>query len=515
MPSLRSSKVKPRSSFLRRVVVGAVGFGLVGLVVSQVIRSPDDIARAKEPPEASVITAPVERLVLSSKIITRGDVRLSDSTELVVDTDLGGEKSVGGGGSAGSPVITGKVPVENAEFVEGSVAVEVSGRPIMVLQGELPMYRSIRPGDIGPDVRQLKVALTRLGFKPGVANDTYDDATEAAVVAWYRARGYVAVSPTNEEEDGLDASRQQVDAAKRSLRSAEAALAEALEPPKPSALKGAEGQVTIATAQLDVAKSTRDKAIAEAAPETRDQVRRDQDLLVLQADQQLTTARLALVELQAPKKTELLEAEVQDARTTLADAQQKLDDQRATFGVRIPRGELIFVPSLPRRVQGVKAKIGEQPQGALLKLIGGAPQVELEVPWAQQRLLKLDEVATIADAEQGTELPGTIVYVAERPGTDGAGDAMYRVRIRPTAEDASNLIGLNVRATIPVDSTEKAVLAVPSPALFTTPNGSVHVQVRKKTARPRTCRSKPVSAPTAWWSCDQSTDSSMKATWLS
>lgn len=474
------SRGKPRSSFLRRVVIGAVGFGLVGLVASQVIRSPDDVARAKEPPEASVLTAPVERLVLSSKIITRGEVRLADSTELVVDTDLGGEKATSGGGSAGNPVITGKIPLENAELVEGSVAVEVSGRPVLVLQGELPTYRSIRPGDIGPDVRQLKAALARLGFKPGVVNETYDDATEAAVGAWYRARGYVADSPTNEQEDSLDAARREVSSAKRSLRSGESALEEALEPPKPSELERAEGEVTVATAQLDAAKRTRDKAVAEAGPETRDQVQREQDLLVLQADQQLTNARLALVELREPKKTELLEAEVQDARTVLDDAQRKLDEQQAQFGVRIPRGELIFVPSLPRRVQGVKAEIGEQPQAGLFKLIGGAPEVEVEVPRAQQRLLKLDALATITDTDKDEELPGTIVYVAERPGTDGAGDAMYRVRIRPTSGDTSNLIGLNVRVTIPVDSTEKAVLAVPLPALFTKPNGSVHVQVREK-----------------------------------
>lgn len=472
--------MKRPSSFIRLVIVGAVGFGLVGLVASQVIRSPDDVERAKEPPTPSVITAPVERLVLASKIITRGDVRLSDSTDLVVDTDLGGGKSAGAAGSAGNAVVTGKIPVENSELVEGSVAIEVSGRPIMVLQGELPTYRSLRPGDTGSDVKQLELALKRLGFNPGTVNDTYDDATETAVSAWYRARGYEAVSPTDEEENSLDASREQVSSAKKAQRSAQAALTEAQEPPKPSELKKAEDQVTLATAQLGAAKNTRDKAITEATPETRDQVRRDQDLLVLQAEQQLTSARLTLDDLREPKKTDLLEEDLKDATSSLVEAEQKFGEQRATFGVRIPRGELIFVPSLPRRVQGVKAKVGEQPQSALFKLIGGAPQVQAEVPQAQQRLLKLDAEATISDPEEDKELPGKIVFIAERPGTDEAGETMYRVRIRPTEGDTSKLIGLNVRVTIPVDSTEKAVLAVPSAALFTTANSNVHIQVQRK-----------------------------------
>ena len=67
-----------------------------------------------------------------------------------------------------------------------------------MLQGDVPAYRDLVPGIAGPDVRQLKEALRRLGFDPGTG-DTYDAQTSAAVEAWYKAKGWEPFGSTREQ----------------------------------------------------------------------------------------------------------------------------------------------------------------------------------------------------------------------------------------------------------------------------------------------------------------------------
>jgi peptidoglycan hydrolase-like protein with peptidoglycan-binding domain len=73
---------------------------------------------------------------------------------------------------------------ERARF--GDVLIEVSGRPIVLLRGELPAYRDLRPGDEGPDVRQLQEALRELGLYAGAGSGEYGPATAAGVSRLYR-----------------------------------------------------------------------------------------------------------------------------------------------------------------------------------------------------------------------------------------------------------------------------------------------------------------------------------------
>lgn len=76
-------------------------------------------------------------------------------------------------------VVTIAPPPVGGEVVEGDVVVEVSGRPVFVLEGTAPMYRSLRPGMSGADVVQLQVALARLGYEPD-ADGVFGEATKAS-----------------------------------------------------------------------------------------------------------------------------------------------------------------------------------------------------------------------------------------------------------------------------------------------------------------------------------------------
>ena len=71
-----------------------------------------------------------------------------------------------------------------------------SGRPVLVLQGEIPAYRDLTPGISGKDVLQLEQGLKCLGFDCGTIDGTYDEQTSAAVAAWYKSLGYEPFGPT-------------------------------------------------------------------------------------------------------------------------------------------------------------------------------------------------------------------------------------------------------------------------------------------------------------------------------
>ena len=147
-----------------------------GLFLSQLIVSPGKAAADAAPPTAGPITVPVENRVISNELVIR-DVGYDDPVALRVETgDLGGPA-----------VVTGQVPQVGAQIGAASVALEIVGRPVIVLPGDLPTYRSLRAGVSGPDVRQLKAALASLGIDAGdPATDTYDSATAAGVRALYQ-----------------------------------------------------------------------------------------------------------------------------------------------------------------------------------------------------------------------------------------------------------------------------------------------------------------------------------------
>ncbi len=170
------------------------------------LRSPAEAAATANPPVASRITAPVESRVLESTVISRGTVRYGDPREVVLASS-----SIKNGATALPPALIVSVPaVKGTVLAEGDKALEVGGRPVLILKGANPAYRDLRPGDTGLDVVQLEEALARLGFEPGPADGTYDDATARSVEAWYRKTGYEPYGPTESQRTAINAARDAV-----------------------------------------------------------------------------------------------------------------------------------------------------------------------------------------------------------------------------------------------------------------------------------------------------------------
>lgn len=65
---------------------------------------------------------------------------------------------------------------------------EVNGVPVRLMYGTEPMYRTLKTGDEGNDVRQLEENLQALGYGTGLAvDDEYTAGTAAAVKQWQKA----------------------------------------------------------------------------------------------------------------------------------------------------------------------------------------------------------------------------------------------------------------------------------------------------------------------------------------
>ena len=140
--------------------------------------SPEQAAARARPPQGTRITAPVEQRVLTSTVIVRGTVKAAASTAIAVPTSVGSTR-----------VISAAPPPPGTDIAEGDVVVEVSGRPVIALLGDIPSFRTMSEGIAGSDVRQLQRALHRLGLRPD-SDGVFGAATATAVSELFVKLGY-------------------------------------------------------------------------------------------------------------------------------------------------------------------------------------------------------------------------------------------------------------------------------------------------------------------------------------
>lgn len=170
------------------------------------IKSPAQVAAETAAPAPDVLTAPVVRKVLAQSVVTRGKVSASQRTEIAMAET---PKDVGRAVVTKIETRTGQTP----RF--GQVLVEVSGRPIFMLQGDLPAYRDLMRGLSGPDVSQLQRALAGVGYPSnGDALGVFGPGTEQAVIRFYRAIGYSPVTvgsepPSEQPQAGQNSPQEQ------------------------------------------------------------------------------------------------------------------------------------------------------------------------------------------------------------------------------------------------------------------------------------------------------------------
>ncbi|MQY04528.1 peptidoglycan-binding domain-containing protein [Actinomadura macrotermitis] len=190
--SISEREVRPerrRQRFLLWIIAAAVMISAVGIGASAWVKSPQQLAAEAAPPQPSIITAAVERRVLTQSVILRGTVTAGKSIKVNAAPV-----------TEGKSVVT-RTPVHQGQQINaGKVVAEISGRPIIALHGKFPAYRDIRKGAQGPDVRQLQLALRRIGYPVGDRAGQYGASTQNAVGRLFKDRGY---EPAVESTSGV------------------------------------------------------------------------------------------------------------------------------------------------------------------------------------------------------------------------------------------------------------------------------------------------------------------------
>ena len=429
---------------------------VAGLVLGQFVVSPGQAAADAKAPKAGLITVPVESRELGNDVTIRGDATYADSVEVKIETgDLGGPA-----------VVTGQVAEVGATFDAGAVALEVTGRPVIVLPGDLPVYRTLRVGVSGPDVTQLKQALNAIGINPGRLDSAeYDAATSAAVAALYDRVGYPAPSSGEEGAGAVRSAKEQVAAANDALGAAQRALARAQV-----------GTPLGERQKLDIAVASAEQILA--VEESRDEV---DPVSVVNARQNLSNAIVDRDSSRAAPDTSEEAAGVASARQGVATANAALATAQNGALTAFPASEVLYLPGLPRRVDEVTVQRGSTITGAVMRVSGATLVISGSAAEADAKLLKEGDAAILAMPD-GSEHPATVASVTAAKPAEGSTEASGRFTVLFTPaelspEQLAALQGNNVRVSIPVSATEGAVLAVPLAALTAGPGGESRVEV--------------------------------------
>src|SRR5262249_61590123 len=81
------------------------------------------------------------------------------------------------------------IAATGATVMRGEPLFRVDERPVVALYGQVPLYRTLRVGLTGADVRQLEDNLAALGSTAVPVDDVFTAGTAAAVGVWQAGLG--------------------------------------------------------------------------------------------------------------------------------------------------------------------------------------------------------------------------------------------------------------------------------------------------------------------------------------
>jgi peptidoglycan hydrolase-like protein with peptidoglycan-binding domain len=153
----------------RKLVVGGIAVVLLGGVVAGLVLAFG--SAAKEPAADSALPPATAKIVRTTLVETK-----------TVPGTLGYGEAVPVN-ATGPGVLTWIAPV-GSTVRRGESLFKLDERPVVALYGALPVYRTLRPGTTGRDVRQLERNLAALGYPGFTVDDTYTPGTATAVRSW-------------------------------------------------------------------------------------------------------------------------------------------------------------------------------------------------------------------------------------------------------------------------------------------------------------------------------------------
>ncbi|MFF4778948.1 peptidoglycan-binding protein [Microtetraspora fusca] len=141
---------RPRCRRLGLLVVVLVGGAVIAAGTRFALSGPLATGTKETPAQTAATTAlaQVTRGTLSARTMENGTLGYAGDYQVV---------NKAGGTVTGLPAVGRVVP-------QGRVLYHVDGKPVVLLRGEVPIYRDLSWGTQGTDVRQLNTALVDLGY---------------------------------------------------------------------------------------------------------------------------------------------------------------------------------------------------------------------------------------------------------------------------------------------------------------------------------------------------------------
>ena len=527
-----------RSTALALALLLAGLVAVLAWAVGSRIESPAEAAARTAPPLPSPILVPVEHRVLSSTIVTRGAGRFGTPQKLSV-----APSALKSGPGLISTVPQRNVQLQEGSVLlvasgrpvfvlQGTVpayrdlAPGVSGEDVRQLERAL-LRLGFNPGPVdgvydrqtadavahwysarkwepfGPTREQMAVVNTlereasaaeraRLAAAAAVSGGAL--AVDAARAAADHAAKVAASEQVSRQADArrlqageqaplaLEAERAKaLHAEKAAAADLQAAIAEraliVLDPRQPGTARAA------ADAKLELARATLGKVRVDGAMAVQ-AIEREARAAGVQAGLAESAHRAAQLEgrKQVQAATDALRLAELESRSAAERARQlatELAAARHKLGVQVPLDEIIFVATLPVRVEEVSVLVGALASGPVVAVTDNRLMIDSSLTLDTAGLVKPGMPVAIDETDLGVKAKGVVEQVANTPGTRGVDGYHVYFEVRVT-EAVGKLDGVSMRLTIPTESTRGAVLAVPTSALTLSADGSSRVQVQDK-----------------------------------
>jgi len=273
----------------------------------------------------------------------------------------------------------------------------------------------------------------------------------------------------------LDAPPSDRDAAAAAARAAAAAVPRARAELDAATATAAAARTGTSDAQrrarADGAQAARDARVAA------DDLRRARrGLTTARATATLSAQRVRI--LSGPADTAAMHA----IATAAADEERRTRAEVARLSaearIQVPANEVLFFPTLPLRVDAVKAKRGSAVSGSVMSVTSSRLVVDSSLSVSDARLVRPGDPVVIEDQDLGIKAGGRVGLVAQTPGTNRVDPSRFYLAVTP-GTGVRALVGASVKLTIAVKSTKGLVLAVPANALSVGGDGDSRVQVRR------------------------------------
>lgn len=474
---------------------------VAGLLVGRFVMSPADIAANTNAPKPGYITVPVEYGELSNDVTLRGQVGYADATEVKLTASELAEAAV----------VTGHVPEVGDDLDAGAIALEIAGRPVFVLPGQLPSYRTLRFGMSGPDVKQLKKALSEIGIHAG-GGDTFDQSLADGIRQLYSDAGYntavdkAAAQGVRDAREAVRNADKQVTDAKTALRLAQQGPTESTKRELDSMVAGAErslreaergvtaAQQEVTSAQLAVSDAQKEADAAQKAIAPAQQQVDAAQQAVTAAQKDLDAAQKALdAALNAVPKDEDeiayrtgIRDEKQDKldgkNQTLSDKKQALTDaqRNATAAARAVTDAEKGVSAAKRGVESAKDGVtSAQEQLKLAKIRRSEGLKPTDVTAARENLKAAEQAREDAGkqltAAKRAALPflpaAEVLYLTELPRRV---DQVLVERGTVISGAVMSVSGATIELTGSAAAADAKLLHIGDEAFFDLPDGTQH-----------------------------------------